>query len=292
MSGCAARYREFAPSPALRPYVSRLFSFSVPAAADDDPGPALLRDIPFGTGDPFSSPLFADGHASIVFTFGTGYRVDGLWEPGPRGPCGHLIGPMTTARPASLGTAIQQVGAYFHPAQVRAFTRVPAAELADRVTAVADLWGASAAEVEQRLTEARNDAERIARLEAALVARLAPHSASLDLGGLARWIVQRSGGLRVEQMAEAAGVSRQHLTRVFHEEAGVPPKLYARLARFRAALAYAGSGAHRDWAGIAAQLGYTDQSHLIAEVRSFSGLTPGELIRQRRFHPFIEDAAR
>lgn len=291
MSGCAARYREFAPCPALRAFVSRLFCFSVPAA-EDEPGPALLREIRFGPGDCFSSPLFADGHASVVFTFGTGYRVHGLWEPRPRGPSGHLIGPMTVARPASVGTKIRQVGAYFRPARVGAFTGVPAPELADRVTAAADLWGPSAADLEQRLAEAGNDARRVAVLESALLARLRPRAASLDLAGLADWIVRRSGSVRIEQLAHAAGVSRQHLTRVFREETGVSPKLYSRLARFRAALAHAGSGRQRDWAGVAARLGYADQSHLIAEVRRFSGLTPGDLTRQQRFHPFIEDSAK
>jgi AraC-like DNA-binding protein len=62
------------------------------------------------------------------------------------------------------------------------------------------------------------------------------------------------------------------------------------LARFHAALAYAGSPAAVDWACAAADLGYADQSHMIADCRQFSGLTPQTLANQYWFHPFIERA--
>jgi len=70
----------------------------------------------------------------------------------------------------------------------------------------------------------------------------------------------------------------------------VTPKLFARLARFQAGLAYAGCGANVDWAQAALELGYADQSHMISEFREFSSLTPQTLARQRWFHPFIERA--
>lgn len=68
---------------------------------------------------------------------------------------------------------------------------------------------------------------------------------------------------------------------------GVSPKRYCRLSRFHAALAYAGAGSGLQWAEVAADLGYADQSHMIAEFREFSSLTPDALATQRWFHPFI-----
>jgi len=66
----------------------------------------------------------------------------------------------------------------------------------------------------------------------------------------------------------------------------LPPKLFCRLARFRAALACAGRELTDGSAGLAAELGYVDQSHMIAEFREFSGLTPKPLLLQQRIHPF------
>jgi AraC-like DNA-binding protein len=41
------------------------------------------------------------------------------------------------------------------------------------------------------------------------------------------------------------------------------------------------------WAEVAAALGYADQSHMIAEFREFSSLTPQQMTSARVFHPFI-----
>ena len=85
-------------------------------------------------------------------------------------------------------------------------------------------------------------------------------------------------------------MSRQHLTREFRQRTGISPKLYSRLARFHAGLRYVGVASRIDWADVAAEAGYADQSHMIAEFRQFSGLTPHALARGRWFHPFIERA--
>ncbi|MCC7123470.1 MAG: hypothetical protein IT178_01375 [Acidobacteria bacterium] len=41
---------------------------------------------------------------------------------------------------------------------------------------------------------------------------------------------------------------------------------------------------------VACDLGYSDQSHLIAEFQELAGLTPVALATRRWFHPFILDA--
>ena len=50
----------------------------------------------------------------------------------------------------------------------------------------------------------------------------------------------------------------------------------------------AGSG--RPLTQVATELGYADQSHMIAEFRELSSLTPDTLASHRWFHPFILDA--
>jgi AraC-like DNA-binding protein len=184
-------------------------------------------------------------------------------------------------------------GVYFHPAQASGFTQVPACELTDRIVALEDLWGAAGSELPAELGDANTEAARIDRLESALLRRIGERRGSavaLDVSGLAAWVLRRRGRLTVPCLADTAGVSRQHLTRVFREGVGVTPKLYCRLARFQAGLAFAGCGKSVDWAQAAVEMGYADQSHMIAEFREFSSLTPQALATQRWFHPFIERA--
>ena len=141
--------------------------------------------------------------------------------------------------------------------------------------------------MENELGEARGDSERIEILESGLVRRLtekakkAEESAAIHLPAVTTFMHRQRGKVTVQYLADATGVSRQHLTRLFRENIGVTPKMYCRLARFRASLACASGGA-----GVAADLGYFDQSHMIAEFKQFSGLTPGALVEQQYFHPF------
>jgi AraC-like DNA-binding protein len=133
--------------------------------------------------------------------------------------------------------------------------------------------------------------QRVDRLEAVLLDRLrqAPsRKHDLDVAALARWVRAEPRLASVRLLADAAGVSPRHLARVFLEVVGVSPKRYCRLARFHAGLSYAGTRVK--WAQAAEELGYADQSHMIAEFREFSSLTPENLTRQRWFHPFILEA--
>jgi hypothetical protein len=77
VSRAIARYREFLPCEVLRPYVRGFFSFHVPAPED----PAVRqvkREINFVDGAACWSAPFADGHVSLVFSFGAGYKIPGL----------------------------------------------------------------------------------------------------------------------------------------------------------------------------------------------------------------------
>src|SRR5437588_700945 len=121
MYSAGALYREFVPCDALRPYVRAYFTFTAPAEENSAPR-SIARQTVFAGGELLCTPLFADGHLSIVFSFGPEYRVDGLWSPGPYGPRGHVIGAMSKARAASHGERIVQVGAYLRAAAARLFT--------------------------------------------------------------------------------------------------------------------------------------------------------------------------
>jgi AraC-like DNA-binding protein len=186
----------------------------------------------------------------------------------------------------------EMVGVYFKAACANAFVRMAMSELTDTAVGVDDVWGPAGAILPSDLS-AMNEADRIDHLESVLLARLAHANratGSVDIQGLAAGILRRRGRVTVEALARAAGVSRQHLTREFRDRIGISPKLYCRLARFQSGLTYAGSHSRVDWADAAADMGYADQSHMIAEFRQFSGLTPQTLATGRWFHPFIERA--
>jgi AraC-like DNA-binding protein len=274
-----ARYREYQPRPVLRPYVRALFTFAQDFSQDAQPAQAN-REIVTAEGESSWSALFADSGVSVVFCFGEGYRIDGLWNPVR--PSAHVIGPMTAFRTSFPGVRLLQVGAYLLPETASFFLGVPGREIADRVTGLESLW-TEARRIDEQLAECENDSCRVAVVEAALIRHLKPHRVPAVVGA-ARMIRESDRQTEVGSIAESIGTSRQLLGRRFREQIGLSPKLYLRLHRFRKTLAALGSESCLADAAVAA--GYFDQSHMIKEFREFCGMTPAAIIRQRPFHPF------
>ena len=285
-----ASYREFLPCEALRPYVRALFSF-VPGSALASPPRSVLREIAFRK-TIVCAPQLADGHVSVRFEIGQSCGADGRWRADANALGGTLLGPMTSVGRVGGLDLSETVGAYFRPGCASRFFDTPVSELADTAMPVGTLWGTRNSPSSSELADLA-EAPRVDRLEAVLLARLRhqrQRTTSLDVEGLAGRVLRGGGRATVEGMARAAGVSRQHLTRAFRERIGVGPKLYCRLARFQSVLVHAGSRVPMDWARVALDAGFADQSHMIAECRRFSGLTPQALADGDWFHPFIEAA--
>jgi len=267
------RYQEFPPPPGLAGLVDCLWLSETPAAPA---GPALL---------PVAHRVLPDNCTDI------------LWQDSG---AAFFVGMMSTWFDVPAARRVRTVAVRFRPGAASLFMGpVPLAGLVDQRAGVDQLWGRSAAD---RLGDAlwsvaRNDAERLALLTEALYARLslvpagaraasalasrvasaAPAGQSLALRAVAQ--LEASGGaLRVEALAAAVGVSRQYLANQFRDHVGLSPKLFARICRFRAARAAAlaaepGQHGH-DWATLALDSGYFDQSHLIRDFQDFTGASP------------------
>jgi transcriptional regulator GlxA family with amidase domain len=99
--------------------------------------------------------------------------------------------------------------------------------------------------------------------------------------GAALAAIERSGGdLRVETAAAQAGAGRRHLERLFREEVGVGPKVFARLVRFQAAAARVIGEPEVPLVAVSGDSGYFDQSHMIRDFLAFAGSSPDELRRR------------
>ncbi|MGX9963715.1 helix-turn-helix domain-containing protein [Roseomonas sp. F4] len=133
-----------------------------------------------------------------------------------------------------------------------------------------------------RLAETAGAEACLDLMEAELLRRLADDTRPPDRVAEAwRRIEASAGGLGINGLARDLGWSRQTLVRHFQARTGLTPKLAARLHRFGALIARLPEVPEQGWAGLAAELGYADQSHLIRDVRDFTGLTPAALLRRR-----------
>src|SRR6185295_2034838 len=100
-------------------------------------------------------------------------------------------------------------------------------------------------------------------------------SAALELFG------KNQAGPRVREAAKYLGLSQRRFIQVFKTEVGMTPKLFSRIQRFQKTRLLVDRDPSPDWASLAIDLGYFDQSHLIREFHEFSGLCPTDYIDRR-----------
>jgi AraC-like DNA-binding protein len=77
----------------------------------------------------------------------------------------------------------------------------------------------------------------------------------------------------LHQLSEVSGLSSFHLSRTFRDIMGVPPHLYLIQVRIERAKTLLTDG----WplAHVAAETGFTDQSHFTKRFKAVVGVTPG-----------------
>jgi AraC-like DNA-binding protein len=170
-----------------------------------------------------------------------------------------VVGTMT--RPLNTRSAPMMFGIRFRPGRAALAIGAPLTEVTDARIPLRD--------VTKRFPPV--DPERLETIESALRRVFADSKPDRRVDAAVDVILRSGGRASIDSVASAAGVSRQHLARAFAYHVGVSPKTFARVMRFRRALALADG---RGWADLAAELGYFDQSHLIADFREFAGVTP------------------
>jgi AraC-like DNA-binding protein len=84
----------------------------------------------------------------------------------------------------------------------------------------------------------------------------------------------------IPQLAAKTGLGSRQFERQFLRQVGMPPKLFARVARFQTALDAKIAAPARTWLEIAHRLHYHDQMHMIRDFQLLAGDTPKQLLAQ------------
>lgn len=172
-------------------------------------------------------------------------------------------------------------GIHFRPGGGAALLGMPGTELSNQHLSLSDLWGARAARLRTQLLHCAGPAHIFHVLEQALLAQLGHlrqpgplvHPA---ISFALRSFAANASVSRVAPVQESTGYSARRFNTLFQHAVGLPPKLYCRIRRLRAVIEQLARGAPVEWAKVAADNGYFDQSHLNRDFRLFSGVTPGQ----------------
>lgn len=235
-------------------------------------------------------PHFADteraGHAQLRFRLAGGNSkylfADGVAQP--VGPL-HIIGPTTGPTRSSVDGPVEVVGLGLSPAGWAALVRSDASALVNRAIDCGALFDGCEA-----MLPALNAAEDTAA-KIAVAADFVRRSLCAGQGDTVRFAQQVDAWLsgdpspQLEALEAATGLSRRQVERRCNAVYGAPPKVLARKYRaLRAAVALVADGENTD--DLLAR-GFYDQSHLIREIKQFTGSTP----RQLRANPSLLEAA-
>ncbi len=164
----------------------------------------------------------------------------------------------------------------FQPAGFRALFSVPMEELADHDGEAHALLGASASHLRQRLGEESFE-ERV-RLVNEWLSRLALRACDADgISSIASQVVVSGNVGVMPSLAEKTALGVRQFERSFLPKIGLTPKLFARIARFEAALAYKALS-NTSWTHTAHHFGYYDQAHMNADFASFADQSPTNML--------------
>ncbi len=130
--------------------------------------------------------------------------------------------------------------------------------------------------LEEQLSNAGSDEERIGLVEQFLLSRLQPRKTDLLVTAAIQQIHYSQGHIRMTDLAEKLYTSKSPLEKRFRQVVGTSPKKFATIVRMKTALFTMQSPLieQNDH-----QLGFYDQAHFIHDFKKFTGATPEQYLK-------------
>jgi AraC-like DNA-binding protein len=143
--------------------------------------------------------------------------------------------------------------------------------------------GEEIGKLRERLSESATNTERISHIENYLKEK---HTGNLSKnyklsGGkeIASFISLKKGNIRIKELMSEFKASERTIERNFKAATGFPVKEYCKILRFNNLIEQITYNKNIDWADMVSLCGYYDQSHLINEFRTATGISPAVYCR-------------
>jgi len=252
-------YRSFEPAQPLLPYVECYWSWHV------DPDDRALDDIL-----PDAAPEFIVHFGSIPFV----QTKAGEWQQQYRAflyCAAHRALRLSIREPMSL-FAIR-----FRPWGVSRFSKESIANMLDRLVLPSESLNDLGDDLVTGISSVKSDSSRVEVANRTLENAL--QSPSRIETRLKKLLDAANGGrCSSAKMAQKLSMSDRSFSRLWREIVGIQPRTFIQLMRFHNALEMIDAGARL--VEVAADCGYSDQSHMARQIKAISGLPPSSLRRR------------
>ncbi len=240
---------------------------------------------------PKRNTIVPDGTMKMIFHYGDLYWHHPKNEKSFLQPRCFLIGQLT--RPY----IVEPVGdtktfiVRFHPNGFLPFTSIPIKEMENRPIPLEDLFGKEGKELEQKVLNAKDTAERIQYIEFFMF-KLLKNNTVIDriVKSAIETISIHKGQLSINELSKQTNQHRRLLTRKFSSSIGLSPKQLSKIVRLQTTLKTLSSNKELSLTDLAHSNEYFDQAHFIKDFKEFTGLTPKEFYGENLKMSLIFDA--
>lgn len=250
-------YREHIPCPELIPYVECFWE---------------LRD---DAHEEHTQPerILPDGCFELVLNFGEAFKrfhSDGSVELQPPAL---MVGQMTRHVMIQPTGRIDLLGIRFHPGGAFPFFKFPQSELTDRILNIEEAIPFSEMFSELYDQPAAHSRKKIIETWLCTLLRSNKNDCRLTQRA-AQAILAHNGVIILKTFRQNLSVSERQLERVFKDQVGLSPKMFARIIRFQSIFRALESESPANWSPLAFECGYYDQSHFLRDFKAFAGELP------------------
>ena len=178
------------------------------------------------------------------------------------------------------------VDVQFQPGVLAKFLRQPLLEFVNQNVDAEAVLGPEVRRLNDQLANATDYGQLVPLLEDYLWPRLQAEKLTLrPIDRVSQLMRQAARPESLAAWASHACLSLSQFERLFRQQMGVSPKLYARIVRFDHAFRLKEAAPALDWLDVALHAGYHDYQHLVKDFQQFAGTTPPRLLAENTRAP-------
>lgn len=238
----------YEPDAALRSFVEHYF---------------ISRRLPDFDPDYFGSDVLSQPVVSLFFKPDTAY----------------IEGPTTGTRSIRANETPFYAGVQFKPGGFFPYWKRPVSELTERAIPVTAVVPGYTNNYVQTMVSQADDQRLLAMIEANLLLQKPQHDPNIDLiNRIFIEIEREKGSSTVGKVAASFDMSERTLQHLFNVYVGVGVKWAIMRVRFLEIIKVAREQERPDWTLLAAEFGYSDQSHFIHDFKRLTGAPPSQFM--------------